>query len=258
MNSNKWLKRIFSIEFAALVVAIIAAYFAYIPIKNYFFDDNSMVASIYGKELDLSTNKEKCDTIRIIAYTYDSKSIPISHIMTLKNVSSHVVTGLNVRTEYYSDNILAIISDDWKYIERHENGSASYRGSELPPYGEIKCVFPEICLINFYDPVQHGILFNTILAYEGCKKEKYISMVIGIYNMDVSDIVNKKYGGGTQYENAVGFNTDFIYKCVDATYKNFEVDDLKYPDLTYVYLNTLDAPTLLSIDDVKKIREEMK
>lgn len=258
MSSNKWLKRIFSIEFAALVVAIIAAYFAYIPIKDYFFDDNSIVASIYGKEIDLSTNKEKCDTLRIIAYTYDFKQIPISHIMTLKNVSSHVVTGLNLRTEYYSKNINAIISDDWKYIERKPNGSASYRGSELPPYGEIACVFPEISLINYDYPGEYGVIFNTLLAYEGCKKEKYITMVIGIYNIDVSDIIDKKYGSGTQEDNTVGFNTDFIYKCVDATYKNFKVDNLIYPDLTYVYLNTLGTPWLFSIDDVKKLHQEMK
>lgn len=258
MSSNKWLKRIFSIEFAALVVAIIAAYFAYIPIKDYFFDDNSIVASIHEQEIELSTDKEKCDTIVVIAYTYNEKSIPISGLLTLKNISDHVIKGLNVRTEYITDNVLSFISCDWVYLVRNEQGSAAYCGSELPPYGKVSCAFQEISRTNYDDPAYHGALLNIKLAYEGCKKEKMISLLIILYNIDVNDIFYKRYGNGTPAENRAGFNTDFIDKCVAATYENFDVEDLKHPSRAFVYLNTFDCPLILSIDQIKDMRKELK
>lgn len=257
ISENKWLKRIFSIEFAALCVAIIAVYLAYIPVKNYFFDDNSIVGVFNGQQINFSNDEEKSDTIKLIAYTFHSKSFSVSHLVTLKNISNHIIKGLNVKSEYICENITGMISDDWKYNERGWSGSCSYSRTELSAFGEITSPFADIGLLNFDEP-WHTIIMTTTLAYEGCKKEKRLSLLIHIKDIDVSDIYYNRYGNGTVDENRVGFNNDFIKKCVITTYNHYYRDSPQFFYHWYVYMNTFDAPVLLSMDEVINMYKGMK
>ena len=254
ISNNKWLKRIFSIEFAALVVAIIAAYFAYLPIKNYIVDESKIVLAFNNQQIKLSHINEKCDTIKIIAYTFNYKSIPTSNIITLKNISNRIIKGLNVKSEYFIENAIGMISWDWKYDQRGESGSCSYLITELPPFGEIPCPLTDISITNFDEPL-HSLSITTTVAYEGCKKQKYISLIIYLNNIDVSDIFNNRYGNGTVDENRLGFNEDFIKKCVEHTYNNYYLNNPNALSYSYVLMNTYNSPEILSMNEAIELHK---
>lgn len=248
-TTPKWLRRIFSIEFAALLVAIVGAYFAYVPIKSYFLDEDNIVAVFDDKEFKLSNDKEKSDTIKILAFTYNWQRIPTIDLLTLYNTSNQTIKGLNVKTSYISEYLILFISEGWKYLERGESGSMCYTNNELTPFGTIRFPFEDFNRVNPDEPY-HALLTTTSVAYEGSDKEKYISVLINLIDdIDVNDIYNKTYGNGTPAENREGFNNYFINKCVKETlqYYNHSPEKVKH---FYVLINTFDRPTLLSMDEV--------
>ncbi len=250
MRNNKWLKRIFTLEFAAFCVAIIAVYFAYIPIKNYFFQDNSIVAIINDKQIKLSDNKEGADTIPIIVYLYEYKSIPTTNLLIFKNTSNHILKGVNVKAEYECNNLMGISSPEWKYRERKAAGMMTYSNNELAPYGEIVFPFENVSQINF-DELTHELFISITLSYEGSHNEKYISTVLSLAKIESGDLFYNNESKLTTEEKRIKFNDNFIKRCIDLTYNEYKRS--KHKDVMkkmYFYIMTLDGPVIMSMKEI--------
>jgi len=257
----KWLRRIYSLEFLGICIALVTAYFAWIPIKAYFSNENPIEVQFGGKGITLSDDVDKSDAIRVWAFTHEKMKIQIGSLVLFNNRSNHVVKGLNVEISFSLLNIFTIISPEWEYLRRGDECEVRNIKSELRPSEKLFFPFNELSLDGGYldmnggiiNPDEHAFFASAQVNYDGCESPQVFNMIMILNNMN-HDSYYKIYGDTAEY-NRRGFNNDFLSCCLKIVSDSYNRHPGEF-DKFYILINLYDNPLLLNKDDVIRMCKE--
>lgn len=228
MATNRWLKRIFSLEFAGLCVAIVAAYFAYVPIKSYFVDDECIAVHINNRPIRLVTDKEniEAEAIKILAFTQDNMRIPFHGLINIENTSNKVVKGLNVDVKYYWGHTISYITPGWEYTLRGIDGEVRNKNHELQPYEVLNYPFDELSYTYEADGIPEETFYSTLtsITYEGCEGKKMFLTVISV----IRSSYEIKSNSDNLEERRNYFDREFTKISLREFYDSYKSDPNKY------------------------------
>lgn len=266
MNNNSqfnkiltWLKKICSLQFLGVCIALVAAYFAWIPIRSYFIDDNPIEVSFYTP-VELSDDINRSDTVYVWVLTHEKMNAEIGSLFLFNNKSNHTVEGVNIDISFEAKNINSIISPGWEYLRRGKSFEVRNTKQELRPHdklwfpiNELMCFYSLDNNGNVIDPYEIWFTASAEISYDGCENSKFFNIFLFVLQLE-HDSYSKKYGN-TDGQNRRGFNDEFLTYCLKYVKDTYELHP-GYFDKYYIYINLFDNPVVLNKDDVIKLCEE--
>lgn len=258
-KTSKWLKRIFSLEFLGIIIALVSAFFAWIPIKSYFIDENPIEVAFYTP-VELSDDINNSDTIYIWVLTHERINPEIGSLFLFNNKSNHTVKGLHIDISFETSYISSLISPGWEYLRKGSQFEVRNTKQELRPSEKLCFPFNELMFHysldkdgNYLNPYDKWLTASAEINYDGCKSPKFFSIFLFALQLE-HDSYYKSYGD-TADSNLKGFNDDFLTYCLKYVKDTYEIHP-GYFDKFYILINLKDSSVVLNKKDIIRLCEE--